>query len=128
MLTMDKPVSLSVKHWIIRNMSVKTMTQESLIETVINHQFESAYEALDNCYSMEFSGFGKLYFNEKKAFKKLEKQESQIRTFNELLLTDISPIRKKNLELKLISAKKNLEHLQKKIAHHEQIINKDGNI
>jgi len=113
---MDKPISLSVKHWIIRNMSVKTMMQENLIETVVNHQFESAYVALEDphCFSMEFSGFGKLLFNKKKALKKIEKQNSQIRTFEELLLTELSPIRRRNLEMKLSSAKKNLEHLKKK--------------
>ena len=113
---MDKPVSLSVKHFLIRNMSVKMMLQESLIETIVNHQFESAYGALEDpqCFSMEFSGFGKLLFNKKKAIKKLEKQNSQIHTFEQLLLTELSPIRRRNLEMKLSSAKKNLEHLKNK--------------
>jgi hypothetical protein len=113
---MDKPISLSVKHFLIRNMSVKMMLQESLIETIVNHQFESAYVALEDpqCFSMEFSGFGKLLFNKKKALKKLEKQNSQIYTFEQLLLTELSPIRRRNLEMKLSSAKKNLEHLKKK--------------
>ena len=117
---MDKPVNLSVKHWIIRNMSVKTMMQERVIETVVNHQFDSAYNALDNCYSMEFSGFGKLYFNEKKAKKKLEKYKSQMELFKKMLSSDeLSPLRRRNIELKLETAKKNLEHLRKKIKDEE---------
>ena len=114
---MDKPISLSVKNFIIRNMSVKMMVQERLIETVVNHQFESAYVALESpgYESMEFSGFGKLLFNRKKALKKLAKQKSQIEMFEHLLLTELSPIRRRNMEMKLSSAKKNLEHLKKKV-------------
>jgi hypothetical protein len=38
---------------------------------VINHQFQSANEAMDLNNSLEISGFGKFYFNEKKATKRL---------------------------------------------------------
>ena len=94
--------------------------QESLIETVINHQMESAYEALDSCYSSEFSGFGKFFFNEKKAKRKLEKSKSQIALFEKVLLQEeISPIRRRNVQLKLETAKKNFEHLKKKIRNEE---------
>lgn len=68
---MDKPVSISVKAWLIRQMSVRTMMQESMIETIVNHQFDSAYVAIDQGNSLEFSGFGRFIFNKPKAFKKL---------------------------------------------------------
>ena len=113
---MDKPVSISVKAWIIRNMSVRTMMQESLIETVVNHQFDSAYVALDNCNSLEFSGFGRFLFNRKKAEKKLVKFKEQIAMFNSILNNpETTEIRRKNIELKLKTTLKNFEYLNTKL-------------
>jgi nucleoid DNA-binding protein len=68
---MDKPISMSVKDFLIRTLAVKMLTSEKTIETVINHQFQSANEAMDLNNSLEISGFGKFYFNEKKATKRL---------------------------------------------------------
>jgi nucleoid DNA-binding protein len=62
---------MSVKDYLIRTLAVKMLTSEKTIETVINHQFQSANEAMDLNNSLEISGFGKFYFNEKKATKRL---------------------------------------------------------
>ena len=84
---MDKPISMSVKDYLVRTLAVKMMISEKTIETVINHQFQSANEAMDTNNSIEISGFGKFYFNEKKAKKRLE---------------DL--IRKKNLMLEFLAS------------------------
>jgi len=68
---MDKPISMSVKDYLIRTLAVKMLTSEKTIEAVVNHQFQSANEAMDTNNSLEISGFGKFYFNEKKAKKRL---------------------------------------------------------
>ncbi len=68
---MDKPISMSVKDFLIRTLAVKMMVSEKTIETVINHQFQSANEAMDLNNSIEIASFGKFYFNEKKAQKRL---------------------------------------------------------
>lgn len=113
---MDKPVSLSVKAWIIRNMSVKTMIQESVIETVVNHQFESALVAIDQHNSLEFSGFGKFFFNIPKALKKLERLKTQMIEFQYILDNDENTIiKKRNAALKLQSTIKSFEYLNKKL-------------
>lgn len=82
---MDKPMSLSVKDFLIRKMAVKLMVPEKTIDAVIMHQFSSANEALLKNKSLEISGFGKFYFNQKKAEKKLEKLYSKQRVFEEML-------------------------------------------
>ena len=84
---MDKPISMSVKDYLVRTLAVKMMISEKMIETVIIHQFQSANEAMDTNNSIEISGFGKFYFNEKKAQKRL---------------TDLN--RKKNLMLEFIAS------------------------
>ncbi len=68
---MDKPINMSVKDYLIRTLAVKMLISEKTIETVINHQFQSANEAMDFNNSLEIAGFGKFYFNEKKATKRI---------------------------------------------------------
>ena len=68
---MDKPISMSVKDYLVRTLAVKMLISEKTIEAVINHQFQSANEAMDLNNSLEISGFGKFYFNEKKATKRI---------------------------------------------------------
>jgi nucleoid DNA-binding protein len=69
---MDKPISMSVKDFLIRTLAVKMLTSEKTIEAVVNHQFQSANEAMDLNNSVEIAGFGKFFFNNKKAIKRVE--------------------------------------------------------
>ena len=78
---MDKPISLSMKEYLIRTLAVKMMISEKTIEAVINHQFNSANDAMKIHNSVEISGFGKFTFNYKKAQKKMEKMLSQKQLF-----------------------------------------------
>lgn len=78
---MDKPISMSVKDYLIRIMSVKMMMSEKTIDAVINHQFQSANTALIDNDNIEISGFGKFLFNQKKAQRKMEKMLSKVVTF-----------------------------------------------
>jgi len=56
---MDKPISMSVKDFLVRTLAVKMMMNEKMIEAVINHQFQSANVAMDLNNSIYISGFGK---------------------------------------------------------------------
>lgn len=113
---MEKPVSLSVKEWIIRNMSVKMGVSERIIELVINNQFEGAIKAMNTCDTLEFAGFGKFYFNRKKAEKKLQRM---ILLKEELTIasTDVSLTAQKRhtAALKLITITKVVEDLTLKV-------------
>jgi nucleoid DNA-binding protein len=66
-----------MKDYLIRVQSVKAMTSEKVIEAVINHQFQSASLAMRTNNSVELSGFGKFYFNTKKAIKRLAVLETK---------------------------------------------------
>lgn len=78
----EKPISMSVKDFLIRQMAVKLMVPESTIEAVINHQHQAAAQALQKHMSVELSGFGKFYFNVKRARKKVEREISKIALFS----------------------------------------------
>lgn len=69
----DKPVSMSVKDWLIKKMSIELFIKEPIINAVVTHQFNSANDAFKNNNSVELSGFGKFVFNVSKANRKLEK-------------------------------------------------------
>jgi nucleoid DNA-binding protein len=85
---MDKPISMSVKDYLVRTLAVKILTSEKTIEAVINHQFQSANEALEENNSVEISGFGKLMFNTKKATKKLEALDAKVKAMEKILADD----------------------------------------
>ena len=74
---MSKPMSMSVKEYLIRTLAIKLAVNEKTIEAVVNHQFQSANEAMDVNHSVEISGFGKFMYNEKKAAKKIAKLEGK---------------------------------------------------
>jgi nucleoid DNA-binding protein len=84
----EKPISMSMKDFIIRQMAVKLMVSESTIESVLNHQFQEASKALQKNYSVELSGFGKMYFNVKRARKRVEKDISKIAYFHSLAIDE----------------------------------------
>ena len=86
---MNKPQSMSHKDFLIRTLAVKLAVNEKIIETIINHQFQSANEAMDLNHSVEISGFGKFMLNVKKAHRKMTKLINKRDTF-EAALDDIN--------------------------------------
>lgn len=112
---MDKPISLSVKDFIIRKMAVKLMMSEKTIDDVINHQFNSANEALKYNNSVEISGFGKFLFNQKKAIKRLNVLLSKEELYNSVILTCTTEERKASIQLKLNTTKTEIEILKTRI-------------
>jgi len=105
---MDKPVSMSVKDYLIRILAVKMLTSEKTIEAVVNHQFQSANQAMDLNDSLEISGFGKLFFNNKKALKKIQTLIVKKEALEKIIASDQTTEQKKRsanvtLEKTLIS-------------------------
>lgn len=100
---MDKPISMSMKDWLIRRLAVKMMITEKTLEAVINHQFQSANEALASNKSVEISGFGKFLFNHKKAVKRLAEMELMLTRLHAIVDNPQTPETKRNLSLQKIS-------------------------
>lgn len=112
----DKPVSLSVKDYLIRKMAVKLMTPEKTIDAIITHQFQSAHEALSQNKSLEISGFGKFFFNEKKAHKMMEKFLSQKAYFEKMANDETLPeAKRQSAKLKLQIAMDGIRDLKPRI-------------
>ena len=115
---MDKPRSLSIKDYIIRKMSIKLNTSEKIIESVVNHQFQSATIAFNDQKSVELSGFGKFLLNEKKAVKKMETMFIQKQVLEQTIIDETATDRKRKAsEVKLESLLQAIEILKPKIQY-----------
>lgn len=112
----NKPMSLSVKDFLIRKMAPSLMLSEKTIEAVVNHQFQSAHEALLNNKSLEISGFGKFVFNDRKAIKQMQKFESQKALFSKIANDpSLSEQKRYNARRKLETAEENIKALKPKM-------------
>ncbi len=119
---MDKPISMSVKDYLIRIMAVKTMTSERVIEAIVNHQFQSANEAMSQHNSVEISGFGKFFFNTKKAEKKMASMLKNKTLFEGFLANpELSEQKRKSIEHVLSNTDKAIEALKPKLNSDEAI-------
>ena len=94
---MDKPVSLSVKNFLIQKISVDMAIPENVVEHVVNHQFDGVLNATKSCYSVEVSGFGKFMFNVRKARHKVVTWENFKQRSEQELTQDITPGRRNTL-------------------------------
>jgi len=109
-------MSMSVKDWIIRKLAPKMMISEKTIESVVNHQFQEAIQATGRHKSLEISGFGKFYFNDKKAVKQMKKWE-EIKAAYERRLQDqtLTEQRRRVVGMMLKSVTDSIEDLKPKM-------------
>lgn len=115
---MDKPISMSVKDYLIRILSIRTNTPAKTIEAVVNHQMEGLNKAIqsDVIFSAEISGFGKFLFNHKKAKRKMDKNISKEQTFLNLLnKPDLTERQIASYTLKLENTRKWMDGIKPKL-------------
>lgn len=121
---MDKPISLSVKDYIIRKMSVKMMLSENVIESVVNHQFKSTIQAFYNTHkTIEIGGLGKFLFNKKKAEKKMEKYLQMMHHLEKQLNTPLSEAKRITAQSKLSEITETALQLKPKLEENERFSN-----
>lgn len=125
----NKPASMSLKNWIIRNMAVKTGMSERVIETVVNFQFNSAYEKMEESETMEFSGWGRFIFNRKRAKWRMERLNSQIELFSKKAEDQtLTSEERRNASMRVDSFKRNLAVLEKTLEAKKKKNESKGNI
>ena len=108
---------MSHKEYLVRALSIKLAMSEKIVEAVVNHQFQSANEAMDVNRSLELSGFGRILFNNKKAIKKLAALEAKLeRTKKQLNNNNADP---KKLENAIEILEKQIRLLKPKITNND---------
>ena len=89
---------------------------EKIIDSVVTHQFDSANDALNVNKSVEISGFGKFFFNHKKAITQYKKLLNIKRTYeNALADENIADTKRNALELKMQIVESSIKTLKPKI-------------
>lgn len=89
---------------------------EKIIDAVVTHQFDSANDALNVNKSVEISGFGKFFFNDKKAVTQYNKLLNIKRTYeNALADENITDTKRNSLLLKLQIVESSIKTLKPKI-------------
>jgi len=97
-------------------MSISMVKSEKIIDAVVTHQFDSANDALNINKSVEISGFGKFYFNNKKAVTQYNKLLNIKRTYeNALADENITDTKRNALELKMQIVESSIKTLKPKI-------------
>ena len=91
----------SIKHVLILNLSKELNIPESVIDAVITHEIESGKGAMMECNSIEFSGFGKFYFNVPRAKWKLGRLVDSKGHLERLIEEAESPKKRAGYQLKL---------------------------
>ena len=113
---MKKPQSMSVKEWIIKKMAISMVVSEKTIDNVVTHQFDSANDALNIHDSIEISGFGKFYFNQKRAQAQYDKYVRIKQSYENMLANDsLSEKKRHSTEQKLISILNDIKIIKPKI-------------
>jgi len=95
---MDKPINLSDKDFLVRKLSVKLMMSEQIVNAIITHQIDSLYNEMKTNDIVELAGWGKFYFNTKKAQKRIIELQAILDALNKQLL-------KPNANIELINHK-----------------------
>jgi len=112
---MNRPSSMSIKEYLVRLQAMSSLRSESVINSVITHQFQSANDAMKTNNSIEISGFGKFYFNLPKAKKRIEALNNKIRNYKRALIEDSpSEILIKRIEARIVFLQEELDRLNNK--------------
>lgn len=113
---MNKPNTMSVKEYIIKRMSISLVISEKMIDQVVQHQFDSANDALNTNDTVEISGFGKFFFNTKKANTHYNKLLAMKQAYeNTLADTSITEKRRHSIEQRMITVLSDIKMLKPKI-------------
>lgn len=112
---MDRPKSMPLKDFLIRILAVKLRLSERTIESVVNHQFQSANDAMKTNDSIEISGFGKFSFNTKKAQKRLDFLLQRIEEYKQQLKNPLPITQIEKLPARIAHFEKEVEWLKTKL-------------
>ena len=107
---------MSVKEFIIKRMSISMVISEKVIDQVIQHQFDSANDALNTNDTVEISGFGKFFFNTKKANTHYNKLLAMNQAYENILADPLTTEKRRHsTEQRMITVLSDIKMLKPKI-------------
>ena len=113
---MDKPITMSDKEYLILKVSQEYQIPLPTVRTIIENQFRTAKQAFKDNKSIEIAGFGRFYFNDRKAQNTAKKYVmTRARYERELLDPTLTELKRKNLLARVESLDKVELALKKKL-------------
>lgn len=107
---------MTIREWLIKTIGIRENIPQSTVLKIIQHNYESANKALRKHNSIEISGFGKFYYNTKKAHKQMEKCLSQKIAFQEVLdKPSITDKERHSYEQRMKTVDDNIKALEEKM-------------
>ena len=107
---------MSVKEFIIKRMSISMVISEKVIDQVVQHQFDSANDALNTNDTVEISGFGKFFFNTKKANTHYNKLLAMNQAYENILADPLTTEKRRHsTEQRMITVLNDIKMLKPKI-------------
>jgi hypothetical protein len=101
-------------------MAISMVVSEKTIDNVVTHQFDSANDALNIHDSIEISGFGKFYFNQKKAQTQYNKLVKIKQAYENMLANEsLSDKKRHSTEQRMITILNDIRILKPKINESE---------
>jgi nucleoid DNA-binding protein len=104
-----------VKDRLIKKIASNSSQDLTVINAVINHQFDTIQKALVEHKTVELSGFGKFVFSDYRAKKLMAKYENQVFVFSQHLANATDEKERHKSSMKLNTALTNIKHLKPKI-------------
>lgn len=111
----DKPISMSIREWISKKMSLDLVISQKTIDAVISHQFDGALKASHDNNSVEISGFGTFHFNVNKAKKLKETYENKKVKLETALQSEMKDFKRDTLNKQLETMLSEIKYLNWKI-------------
>lgn len=105
---------MGLREWLIKTLSVRENIPQTTITKIVAHNYEMIHQALKEHSSIEVAGFGKFYFNEKKAVKEMSLNLGYKKEFEELLETEKSETMRRNYQDRIKSIDVNIDYLKNK--------------
>src|SRR5690242_2340976 len=111
----DKPVSMSVKDYLVTRVAEEMGEEEDLCNTIISWSYRRAKDALETDNIVEISGFGKFITSNHKVMRRITRIDRAIDQYLKQIPATDSEERKQLLRMRINTARENKIKLLDKI-------------
>lgn len=110
-----KPISISLKDWLVQTTAKDLEIDENLVNTIISWSYLKVKEKTQTVKSIELSGFGKLLLSETKTKKKIKKKYDFIKSLEARIVNSEDEEKKEQMRTGIATVHKEIEYLKTKL-------------
>lgn len=106
-----------IKDHLVKKVSQEQQIPLHIVRAVIENQFKSAEQAIDNVNSIEIAGFGRFIFSERRALMRIKRYGQGIENYNKMLVdpdVHLTQMRRDGIVARLEELEKSIIYLTQK--------------